>query len=52
MSGNQEEEGFRQPEVQNLKTQAMLGEMRRMLRAKLGEMRRMLGEMRRMLRAY
>jgi hypothetical protein len=35
MSGNQEEEEFREPEVPNLQMQAMLGEMRRMLRAKL-----------------
>jgi hypothetical protein len=33
MSGNQEEEEFREPEVPNLQMQAMLGEMRRMLRA-------------------
>jgi hypothetical protein len=35
MSGNQEEEEFREPEVPNLQMQAMLGEMRRMLRAEL-----------------
>jgi hypothetical protein len=35
MSSNQEEEEFRQPEVSNLRMQAMLGEMRRMLRAEL-----------------
>jgi hypothetical protein len=34
MSGNQEEEEFRQPEVPNLHL-ALLGEMRRMLRAEL-----------------
>jgi hypothetical protein len=35
MSGNQEEEEFRELEVPNLQMQAMLGEMRRMLRAEL-----------------
>jgi hypothetical protein len=36
MYGNQEEEEeFREPEVPNLQMQAMLGEMRRMLRAEL-----------------
>jgi hypothetical protein len=34
-SNNQEEEEFRQPEVLNLQMQAMLGEMRRMLRDEL-----------------
>jgi hypothetical protein len=35
MFGNQEEEEFRQLEVLNLQMQAMLGEMRRMLRAEI-----------------
>jgi hypothetical protein len=35
MSGNQEEEEFRQPELPNLQMQAILGEIRRMLRAEL-----------------
>jgi hypothetical protein len=35
MSNNQEEEEFQQPEVPNLQMQAMLGEMRHMLRAEL-----------------
>jgi hypothetical protein len=35
MSGNQDEEEFREPEVLNLQMQAMLGEMRRTLRAEL-----------------
>jgi hypothetical protein len=35
MSSNQEEEEFQEPEVPNLQMQAMLGEMRRTLRAEL-----------------
>jgi hypothetical protein len=35
MSNNLEEEEFRQPKVPNLQMQAMLGEIRRMLRVEL-----------------